>query len=59
VREALWDGHERKRLYHEAVDFMKLRADRKKVVRGGVEKKALVSVPQVKSQVEASESPSA
>jgi hypothetical protein len=38
---------------------MKLRADRKKVVRGGVEKKALVSVPQVKSQVEASESPSA
>ena len=24
VRDALWDGHERKRLYHEAVDFMKL-----------------------------------
>ncbi len=33
VREALWDGHERKRLYHEAVDFLKLRADRKKVAR--------------------------
>src|SRR5579885_1927615 len=29
VRDALWDGHERKRLYHEAVDFLKLRADRK------------------------------
>ena len=27
--------HERKRLYHEAVDFMKLRADRKKVARKG------------------------
>ena len=47
VRDALWDGHERKRLYHEAVDFMKLRADRIKVSRArkGVDKKALVSVP--------------
>ena len=26
VRDALWDAHERKRLYHEAVDFLKLRA---------------------------------
>src|SRR6202050_4872788 len=34
VRDALWDSHERKRLYHEARDFLKLRADRKKVVRG-------------------------
>ena len=47
VRDALWDSHERKRLYHEAVDFMKLRADRVKVARTrkGVEKKSLVSVP--------------
>ena len=45
VREALWDGDERKRLYHEAVDFLKLRADRKKVARNGVEKKAMVTVP--------------
>ena len=47
VREALWDSHERKRLYHEAVDFMRLRADRNKVARQrqGVEKKAMVSVP--------------
>jgi hypothetical protein len=47
VRDALWDGHERKRLYHEAVDFMKLRADRIKVARArkGVDQKALVTVP--------------
>ena len=46
VRDALWDGHERKRLYHEAVDFLKLRADRQKVARkGGVAKKAMVAVP--------------
>ena len=45
VREALWDSHERKRLYHEAVDFLKLRHDRWKVARKGVQKKALVAVP--------------
>lgn len=45
VRDALWDANERKRLYHEAVDFLKLRADRKRVARKGVEKKILVNVP--------------
>ncbi|HEY7791106.1 MAG TPA: hopanoid biosynthesis associated radical SAM protein HpnJ [Vicinamibacterales bacterium] len=30
VREALWDGHERKRLYQEAVEFLRLRAERRK-----------------------------
>lgn len=30
VREALWDSYERKRLYHAAVDFLKLRAERAK-----------------------------
>src|SRR5574340_906591 len=42
VRDALWDSHERKRLYEEAVDFLKLRADRIKVARQrkGVDKKA-------------------
>ncbi len=45
VRDALWDSHERKRLYHEAVDFMKLRHDRWKVARKGVQKKVLVDVP--------------
>jgi hypothetical protein len=47
VRDSLWDSHERKRLYHEAVDFMKLRADRRRVSRNrkGVDKKAIVAVP--------------
>jgi hopanoid biosynthesis associated radical SAM protein HpnJ len=30
VRDALWDGNERKRLVQEALDFMRLRADRRK-----------------------------
>ena len=46
VREALWNNHERKRLYHEAVDFLKLRAERWKWARqGGQPKKTMVSVP--------------
>jgi radical SAM superfamily enzyme YgiQ (UPF0313 family) len=45
VRDALGDAHERKRLYHEAVSFMKLRHDRIKVAKKGVQKKAMVQVP--------------
>jgi radical SAM superfamily enzyme YgiQ (UPF0313 family) len=60
VRDALWDSHERKRLFHEAVDFMKLRADRKRVAKKGVQKKVLVNVPEQRSSVRvASESTSA
>jgi hypothetical protein len=33
VREALWDAHERKRLYHEAVSFMRTRAGRWKYAK--------------------------
>jgi len=33
VREALWDAHERKRLYHEAVSYMRTRAARWKYAR--------------------------
>src|ERR1700678_1693484 len=44
VREPLWVSHERKRLFHEAVDFMKLRHDRRKVAKKGVQKKAMVQV---------------
>ena len=33
VREALWDGHERKRLYAEAMEFLKFRAERLKWAR--------------------------
>jgi radical SAM superfamily enzyme YgiQ (UPF0313 family) len=45
VRESLWDAHERKRLFHEAVDFLKLRHDRRKVAKKGVQNKVLVSAP--------------
>ncbi len=46
VREALWDSHERKRLYHEATSFLKLRAERLKWVRqGGDIEKPMISVP--------------
>jgi hopanoid biosynthesis associated radical SAM protein HpnJ len=37
VREALWDAHERKRLYHEAVEFLRLRAERWKLARKGLQ----------------------
>jgi hypothetical protein len=46
VKEALWDDHERKRLYHEATAFLKLRAERWKWVRnGGDAPKTMISVP--------------
>jgi len=46
VREALWDGNERKRLYHEAVEFLKLRAERVNWARrGGNSSETMVSVP--------------
>ncbi len=49
VKEALWDAHERKRLYDEAVSFLKLRHERRKLARKGIEKKSLVAVPAVES----------
>src|SRR2546430_16762077 len=46
VKEALWDSHERERLYHEATEFLKPRAERLKWVRkGGDYDKPMVSVP--------------
>ena len=46
VREALWDSNERKRLYHEATSFLKLRSERWKWVReGGDAPKPMISVP--------------
>ncbi len=47
VRKALWDAHERKRLYHEAVEFLRVRAERLKWARMGPEKKPLVAVPAI------------
>ena len=46
VKEALWDDHERKRLYHEATAFLKLRSERWKWARsGGDAAKTMISVP--------------
>src|SRR5277367_2913478 len=50
VKEALWDSHERKRLYHEATAFLKLRSERWKWVRqGGDVQKTMISVPETPS----------
>jgi hypothetical protein len=47
VREALWDTNERKRLYHEAVDFLKLRAERLKWAQQGADmQRPMISVPE-------------
>jgi hopanoid biosynthesis associated radical SAM protein HpnJ len=42
MREALWDAHERKRLYEEAVCFLRLRAERWKWARKAPEKKTII-----------------
>ncbi len=47
MRDALWDAHERKRLYEEAVSFLRLRAERWKWVRKGSEKKPIISAPAI------------
>src|SRR5712692_10808588 len=47
MREALWDAHERKRLYHEAVSFLRLRAERWKWARKGPENKTIMPVPAI------------
>jgi hopanoid biosynthesis associated radical SAM protein HpnJ len=35
VRRALWDAHERKRLYEEAVEYLRLRSERRRYARKG------------------------
>jgi radical SAM superfamily enzyme YgiQ (UPF0313 family) len=60
VRDALWDSNERKRLFHEAVDFMKLRHDRRKMARKGVSTKTtFLPKPPAETREVASESTSA
>jgi len=49
VREALWDSHERKRLYNEAVSFLKLRSERLKWAKRRPEKKPVVAVPAIET----------
>jgi hypothetical protein len=45
VRERLWDADARRILYHEAVDFLRLRAQRRKLARKGMKETAVVAVP--------------
>jgi radical SAM superfamily enzyme YgiQ (UPF0313 family) len=49
VREALWDSGERKRLIAEGTDFLKLRHERRKLARRGIEQKTMVGVPAASS----------
>jgi len=56
MKNALWDANERKRLYHEAVEFLRLRSERLKYVKKGPETKPMVTVP---AAVDSSSSPSA
>lgn len=55
VRDALWDANERKRLYQEAVEFLRLRAERWRYARKGPQRKTVVAVP----AMDASSGPSA
>ena len=43
VREALWDADERKRLTSEATDFLKLRFQRRRMARKGIQKKDFIA----------------
>src|SRR5579862_1922431 len=51
IRDAMWQADERKRLYHEAVDFLKLRSQRHKMARKGLAKTASVTVPHIEPAV--------
>ncbi len=44
VRGRLWDADSRRILYHEAVDFLRLRAQRRKLARKGMKETAVVAV---------------
>jgi len=44
VRKALWDSHERKRLYHEAVEFLHVRSERLKWAKREPQKRTMVPV---------------
>jgi hopanoid biosynthesis associated radical SAM protein HpnJ len=43
IREALWNADERKRLYREAVDFLRLRRERRRLARKGMDTKPMVA----------------
>jgi len=45
VKDALWDGNERKRLYEEAVSFLRLRTERLKYAREGGRSQTVMTAP--------------
>jgi len=47
LRNSLWDSSERKRLYHEAVEFLRVRSERKAWTRRRTETRSIVAVPPV------------
>jgi hypothetical protein len=49
VRKALWDVHERKRLYGEAVEYLRLRSERGRYTRGVSSTNPIAALPTTKS----------
>ncbi|HEV2388872.1 MAG TPA: hopanoid biosynthesis associated radical SAM protein HpnJ [Candidatus Acidoferrales bacterium] len=53
LRNALWDANDRKRLLHEALSFMRLRAERlrwaRKSIDAGPPRSTLITVPEIKA----------
>jgi len=47
MRKALWDTNERKRLYHEAVQFLRLRGERGKYARKDPQGRSSISAPAI------------
>ncbi|HET7214481.1 MAG TPA: hopanoid biosynthesis associated radical SAM protein HpnJ, partial [Terriglobia bacterium] len=47
MRKALWNKDERKRLYQEAVEFLRLRSERLKFAQKGPQKTVSISVPAI------------
>ena len=50
VGKALWDAHERKRLYHEAVEFLRLRAERWRYALGVSSRTNAAAPPMIDSR---------
>jgi hopanoid biosynthesis associated radical SAM protein HpnJ len=50
VSKALWDAHERKRLYHGAVEFLRLRAERWRYALGVSSRKSAGALPMIDSR---------
>jgi len=49
VRKSLWDAHERRRLYHEAVEYLRLRSERWRYARKNSPTNPMASFPTTKT----------